>query len=392
MHIADRVTQLPEYPFVTISRTIAAKRAEGIDVISFGIGDPDRETPGFILDALDKGTRNTPNHRYPETEGLPEFRKSVTDWYERRFGIALNPETEAISVIGAKEGIGHAALAFLNPGDIAIMPDPAYPVYDVGTIFAGGVSYKVPMHEEAGWQLDLDDIPTEVADKAKILWLNYPNNPTGGIASIEYFQKVVQYAKAHDLIVLHDNCYSEVTYDGYDAPSFLQADGAMDIGMEFHSLSKTFNMTGWRVGAAVGNADLIEALRVIKSNLDSGVPQAVQEMGIEALNNHGDWVIENNRGYQDRRDKVVEALRSIGLAVITPQAGLYVWTRVPEGYSSEQFANALLEERDIVVTPGSSYGQAGEGYIRLSLTLSDDRVAEGLARLQDWKIPPPPVN
>ena len=392
MHIADRVTQLPEYPFVTISRTIAAKRAQGIDVISFGIGDPDRETPGFILDALDKGTRNTPNHRYPESEGLPEFRKSVTDWYERRFGIALNPETEAISLIGAKEGIGHAALAFLNPGDMAIMPDPAYPVYDVGTIFAGGVSYKVPMHEEAGWQLYLDDIPTEVADKAKILWLNYPNNPTGGIASIEYFQKVVEYAKAHDLIVLHDNCYSEVTYDGYSAPSFLQADGAMDIGMEFHSLSKTFNMTGWRVGAAVGNADLVEALRVIKSNLDSGVPQAVQEMAIEALNNHGDWVVENNRGYQDRRDKVVDALRSIGLAVIAPQAGLYVWTRVPEGYSSEQFANALLEERDIVVTPGSSYGEAGEGYIRLSLTLADDRVAEGLSRLQDWKIPPPPAS
>jgi len=392
MHIADRVTQLPEYPFVTISRTIAAKRAQGIDVISFGIGDPDRETPGFILDALDKGTRNTPNHRYPESEGLPEFRKSVTDWYERRFGIVLNPETEAISLIGAKEGIGHAALAFLNPGDMAIMPDPAYPVYDVGTIFAGGVSYKVPMHEEAGWQLDLDDIPTEVADKAKILWLNYPNNPTGGIASIEYFQKIVEYAKAHDLIVLHDNCYSEVTYDDYNAPSFLQADGAMDIGMEFHSLSKTFNMTGWRVGAAVGNADLVEALRVIKSNLDSGVPQAVQEMAIEALNNHGDWVVENNRGYQDRRDKVVDALRSIGLAVIAPQAGLYVWTRVPEGYSSEQFANALLEERDIVVTPGSSYGEAGEGYIRLSLTLNDDRVAEGLSRLQHWKIPPPPAS
>jgi LL-diaminopimelate aminotransferase len=341
---------------------------------------------------LDKGTRSTPNHRYPESEGLPEFRKSVSDWYQRRFGIALDPETEAISLIGAKEGIGHAALAFLNPGDMAIMPDPAYPVYDVGTIFAGGVSYKVPMHEEAGWQLYLDDIPTEVADKAKILWLNYPNNPTGGIASIEYFQKVVEYAKAHDLIVLHDNCYSEVTYDGYSAPSFLQADGAMDIGMEFHSLSKTFNMTGWRVGAAVGNADLVEALRVIKSNLDSGVPQAVQEMAIEALNNHGDWVVENNRGYQDRRDKVVDALRSIGLAVIAPQAGLYVWTRVPEGYSSEQFANALLEERDIVVTPGSSYGEAGEGYIRLSLTLADDRVAEGLSRLQDWKIPPPSAS
>ncbi len=392
MHIADRVNQLPEYPFVTISRTIAAKRAQGIDVISFGIGDPDRETPGFILDALDKGTRNAPNHRYPESEGLPEFRKSVTDWYERRFGVKLDPETEAISLIGAKEGIGHAALAFLNPGDVAIMPDPAYPVYDVGTIFAGGVSYKVPMHEEAGWLVDLDDIPSDVARDAKVLWLNYPNNPTGGVAPLDYFNAVVEYARANNLIVLHDNCYSEVVYDGYEAASFLQADGAMDVGMEFHSLSKTFNMTGWRVGAAVGNADLVEALRVIKSNLDSGVPQAVQEMAIEALDNHGDWVIENNRGYQDRRDRVVEALRSIGLAVIAPQAGLYVWTRVPDGYTSEGFANALLEERDIVVTPGSSYGESGEGYIRLSLTLSDDRVEEGLSRLQDWKIPPPPTR
>ncbi|MDP6822394.1 MAG: LL-diaminopimelate aminotransferase [Dehalococcoidia bacterium] len=392
MHIADRVNQLPEYPFVTISRTIAAKKAQGIDVISFGIGDPDRETPGFILDALDKGTRNAPNHRYPESEGLPEFRKSVTDWYERRFGVKLDPETEAISLIGAKEGIGHAALAFLNPGDVAIMPDPAYPVYDVGTIFAGGVSYKVPMHEEAGWLVDLDDIPSDVARNARIFWLNYPNNPTGGVAPLEYFNRVVEYAKSNDLIVLHDNCYSEIVYDGYEAASFLQADGAMDVGMEFHSLSKTFNMTGWRVGAAVGNADLVEALRVIKSNLDSGVPQAVQEMAIEALDNHGDWVIENNRGYQDRRDRVVDALRSIGLAVIAPQAGLYVWTRVPEGYTSEGFANALLEERDIVVTPGSSYGESGEGYIRLSLTLGDDRVDEGLSRLRDWKIPPPPAR
>ena len=392
MHIADRVTQLPEYPFVTISRMIAAKRAQGIDVISFGIGDPDRETPGFILDALDRGARSAANHRYPESEGLPEFRKAVTDWYERRFGVALDPETEAISLIGAKEGIGHAGLAFLNPGDVAIMPDPAYPVYDVGTIFAGGVSYKVPMHEESGWLVELDDIPADVADKAKVLWLNYPNNPTGGVASLEYFRRVVEYAKAHDLIVLHDNCYSEVTYDGYVAPSFLEAEGAMDVGMEFHSLSKTFNMTGWRIGAAVGNAELVEALRVIKSNLDSGVPQAVQEMAIEALNNHGDWVVENNVGYQRRRDRVVEALRSIGLAVVPPQAGLYVWTRVPEGYTSEGFANTLLEERDIVVTPGGSYGQHGEGYIRLSLTLSDDRVDEGLSRLREWKIPPPPVS
>ena len=215
MHIADRVTRLPEYPFVTISRTIAAKRAQGIDVISFGIGDPDRETPGFILDALDRGTRRGANHRYPESEGLPEFRKAVTDWYGRRFGITLNPETEAISLIGAKEGIGNAALAFLNPGDMAIMPDPAYPVYDVGTIFAGGVSYKVPMHEESGWLVDLGDIPVEVADKAKILWLNYPNNPTGGVASLEYFTQVVDFSKAHDLTVRHANCYSEVTTYGY---------------------------------------------------------------------------------------------------------------------------------------------------------------------------------
>ncbi|MEE8362446.1 MAG: LL-diaminopimelate aminotransferase, partial [Dehalococcoidia bacterium] len=378
-----------EYPFVTISRTIAAKRAEGIDVVTFGIGDPDRETPGFVVDALEAAARRPANHRYPETEGMPEFRRAVTGWYARRFGVELDPGTEAISLIGAKEGIGHAALAFLNPGDLALVPDPAYPVYAVGALFAGAETHTMPLLEENGWLVDLDAIPAEVADRASVLWLNYPNNPTGGVATLDYFERVVSFARAHNVIVLHDACYSEMSYDGYRAPSFLQARGAMDVGMEFHSLSKTFNMTGWRIGAAVGNAELVEALRVIKSNLDSGVSQAVQEMAIAALDAPGDWVQRNAAGYQRRRDRVVSALRSIGLDPMTPEAGLYVWVKVPDGYTSAGFAGVLLEDRDIVVTPGSSYGEYGEGYIRLSLTIDDESMEQGLARLRDWTIPPP---
>ncbi|MFW6195051.1 MAG: LL-diaminopimelate aminotransferase [Chloroflexota bacterium] len=391
MRIADRVSQIPEYPFVMISRIIAEKRAKGIDVISFGIGDPDRETPGFVLDALEEAARRGPNHRYPESEGLPEFRQAVADWYRGRFGVTLDPAKEVISLIGAKEGIGHAALAYLNPGDVAIVPDPAYPVYAVGTLFAGGEPYKMPLREENGWLMDLDAIPSEVALRANVLWLNYPNNPTGGVATVDYFREAVQFARTYDLILLHDNCYSEISYDGYRAPSLLEAEGAKDVGLEFHSLSKTFNMTGWRIGSAVGNPELVEALRVIKANLDSGAPQAIQEMAIAALSSPEEWIPLNNEVYQRRRDRVVSTLRDIGLHAEAPMAGLYVWTRAPQGYTSEQFASTLLEEKDIVVTPGGSYGEHGEGYVRLSLTIDDERMEEGLARLKGWTIPPPPV-
>ena len=384
--LARRVQQLPPYLFVNISRAIAAKKAQGVDVVSFGIGDPDIPTPDTVLDALDRGARKTPNHRYPESEGLPEFRQAVCDFYDRRFGVKLDPSSEAINLIGAKEGIAHVALCFIDPGDISISPDPAYPVYEIGTMFAGGVTHFVPLREENGYLLDFADIPTDVARKAKTLWLNYPNNPTGAVADLAYFEEAVRYAKEFDLHLLHDACYTEVTFDGYVAPSILQVPDAKDVAMEFHSLSKTANMTGWRVGAAVGNSEMVDALMRVKSNIDSGLSQAIQEMGIEALNLPQEWIDANNEIYRKRRDRVVGALNDIGLKATEPKATLYIWTRVPEGYTSAEFAQKMLEERDVVVTPGASYGPSGEGYIRLSLTIPDDQIDEGIRRISGWNI------
>ncbi len=384
MKFASRVEKIPPYLFVEISRKIARKRSEGIEVISFGIGDPDLETPEPVIGKLREASGDLPNHRYPESEGLPEFRKATADWYQRRFGVSLDSETEVISLIGAKEGIGHAALCFIEPGDIALVPDPGYPVYSVGTWFAGGECHWMPLKEENGWLPDLEAIPEDAARRAKLIWLNYPNNPTGAIADLGYFQQVVEFAKSYDLAVMHDACYTDVTYDGYRHPSFLEAPGAMDVGMEFHSLSKTYNMTGWRLGMAVGNADMINALLVVKSNLDSGVPQAIQQMGIEALETSDSWIDERNAIYQRRRDKVLSALADIGLEVDPPKASLYVWARVPDGFTSGDFAERILEDCDVVVTPGASYGDSGEGYVRFSLTIQDDLLDEGLRRLSAW--------
>ena len=390
MTFAKRVQQLPPYLFVGISRIIAAKRAQGIDVVDFGIGDPDIPTPEPVLDALKSGSDTPANHRYPESEGLPEFRQAVTDWYGRRFGVELDPATEAINLIGAKEGIGHAALCFIDPGDIALVPDPAYPVYSIGTMFAGGESHYVPLLEKNAWLVDFQEISTEAAIKAKVLWLNYPNNPTGAVASVRFFQEAVEFAREFDLYLLHDACYTEVTYDGYVAPSILQVEGARDMSMEFHSLSKTANMTGWRVGMAVGNSEMVNALMRVKSNLDSGLSQAIQEMGIAALDLPEEWIAANNAIYRQRRDKLVGGLQAIGLDPNTPDAGLYIWSPTPPGYTSAEFAELLLNELDMVVTPGTGYGPSGEGFIRLSLTTPDEKVDEGLRRLSGWSIPAAP--
>ena len=390
MTFAKRVQQLPPYLFVGISRIIAAKRAQGIDVVDFGIGDPDIPTPEPVLDALKSGSDKPANHRYPESEGLPEFRQAVTDWYGRRFGVELDPVTEAINLIGAKEGIGHAALCFIDPGDIALVPDPAYPVYSIGTMFAGGESHYVPLLEKNAWLVDFQEISTETAKRAKVLWLNYPNNPTGAVASVRFFQEAVEFARQFDLYLLHDACYTEVTYDGYVAPSILQVEGARDMSMEFHSLSKTANMTGWRVGMAVGNSEMVNALMRVKSNLDSGLSQANQEMGIAALDLPEEWIAANNAIYRQRRDKLVSGLQAIGLDPNTPEAGLYIWSPTPPGYTSAEFAELLLNELDMVVTPGTGYGPSGEGFIRLSLTTPDEKVDEGLRRLSGWSIPAAP--
>ena len=389
MKFSNRLSQLAPYPFVEISRIIAQKRAEGADVVTFGIGDPDLPTPPHIVERLVQASHTPANHRYPETDGLPQLRVAIADWYQGRFGTKLDPDKEVLPLIGAKEGIGHAALCFLDPGDIALVPDPAYPVYGVGTMFAGGESHWMPLLEENAWLPDLDAIPPEVARKAKVIWLNYPNNPTAGVATKDYYRDVVEFARRYDVAVLHDAAYSEVVYDGYQAPSFMEVEGAKEVGIEFHSLSKCFNMTGWRTGMVVGNADMIKALFQIKANLDSGIPQAIQEMAIEALSGSQEPIRENNAIYQRRRDVLVKTLAKLGLGVTPPKACLYIWASVPEGYTSAGFAQALLEDLTIVVTPGSSYGKYGERYIRLSLTTPDDQVEKGVERLESWKMPPP---
>ena len=330
MKFSDRLGKLAPYPFVEISRIIAEKRAAGADVVTFGIGDPDIPTPQPIIDRLLDASQDPPNHRYPETDGLPEVRRAIAHWYEQRFGVQLDPDKEVLPLIGAKEGIGHAAFCFLDPGDVALIPDPAYPVYGVGTMFAGAESHIMPLYERNGWLPELDAIPGPVADAAQPMWLNYPNNPTSAVATHEDLAAAVAYCREKDIALLHDAAYSEVGYEGYRATSCMQVDGAKDVSLEFHSLSKTYNMTGWRIGMAVGNAEMIRALFQIKANLDSGIPQAIQQMAIEALTGSQDCVDSNVEIYQRRRDRVIKALRTLGLTVDVPRASLYIWARVPE--------------------------------------------------------------
>ncbi len=384
MRLAHRVERLPPYLFAAISRKMAAKRAQGVDVISFGIGDPDLPTPDHVIDALREASRDPANHRYPETEGLPEFREAAARWYERRFGVRLDPAKEICSLIGSKEGIAHAALCFIDPGDVALVPDPAYPVYAIGTMFAGGGAYSVSLSERNGFLPDLEAIPGDVVRRARVLWLNYPNNPTGACADLAFFERVVAFARRNDIVVLHDMAYSDVAYDDYRPPSFLETPGAKDVGVEFNSLSKTYNMTGWRIGMVVGNPALVDAITRVKSNLDSGVPQAIQKMAIAAMDGPQDAVEAHNAVYQRRRDRLVPVLQRLGLRVTPPKATLYVWAGLPEGARSINFAERLLDETGVVMTPGVGYGAAGEGYVRLSLTLPDDRLEEGMRRLEGW--------
>ena len=389
MDFSQRLGKLAPYPFVEISRIIAEKKAAGADVVTFGIGDPDIPTPDPIIDRLLTASKHEPNHRYPETDGLPEFRQAIAAWYQNRFSVSLDANSEVLPLIGAKEGIGHAAFCFLDPGDIALIPDPAYPVYGVGTMFAGAESYTMPLTESNNWLPDYNAIPTDIAKKAKIMWLNYPNNPTSAIATEDDFKEAISFCKQYDIALLHDAAYSEIGYEGYRPLSFMEIPGAKEIGIEFHSLSKTYNMTGWRSGMAVGNPEMIKALFQIKANLDSGIPQAVQEMSMQALLDDQECVQTNIDIYQARRDRVITALTQMGLEVAVPKASLYIWAPIPDGFTSADFAARLLADNDIVVTPGSSYGKCGEGYIRLSLTTPDEQVEKGCVRLENWKIPAP---
>ena len=384
MKLAKRVEELPPYLFAQISKTIAAKKAEGHDVVTFGIGDPDLPTPPNILGALHRAADDPANHRYPESEGLPELRQAIADWYQRRFEVAFDAERETLALIGSKEGIAHMALTLIDPGDIALVTDPGYPVYEIGTMFAGGVSIKLPLTRESGWKPDLDAIPEDVAHKARVLWLNYPNNPTAAVADFAFFEKVVAWAKEHDVSICHDNPYCDVAFDGYKPMSIFQVPGARDVAIEFNTWSKIYNMTGWRIGMAVGNAELVDALMRVKSNIDSGIPQAIQHMAIEAVTGPQDVIDEHNAIYEHRRDRIVETLQKIGLEVDPPKASLYVWAKLPDGVISGDFAARLIDECAVVVTPGRGYGINGEGYVRLSVTIADDRMEEGLQRIEAW--------
>ncbi len=384
MKFSHRLDKLPPYLFVDINRKIAEKRARGEDIISFAVGDPDMATPQHILDQLCQAANDPSNHRYPETAGLPELCQAIARWYQRRFGITLDPGREVLPLIGSKEGIGHISFCFIDPGDIALVPDPGYPVYSMSTLLAGGEPHLMPLTEDNDFLPNLEEIPKAVTTKARLLWLNYPNNPTGAIAELDFLQKAVHFAGKHNLAICHDAPYTEVAFDGYRPPSFLQVPEAREVGIEFHSLSKTYNMTGWRIGMAVGNAQMIDALFRFKSNLDSGIPQAIQRAAIEALDGSQDCIAEHNFVYQRRRDKLVKALNSIGLRARLPKASFYIWARIPRGYTSVDFTTELLDKANVAVTPGVGYGSAGEGYIRLSLTLSDDRLEKGISRLLDW--------
>ncbi len=382
MRIAERIKNVPPYLFAEIDKKKEAAIKKGVDIINLGIGDPDKPTPSHIIDQLAKSARDPKTHDYPPYEGTKNFRKAVADWYLKRFGVKLDPEEEVISLIGSKEGIAHVFLAFVDPGDVSLIPDPAYPVYKTGTLFANGEPYYMPLLEKNGYLPDLNKIDEEAAKKAKLIFLNYPNNPTGAIASKDYFKEVVDFAKKYDLLICHDFAYSELAYDGYKAPSFLEVDGARDVCLEFHSLSKTYNMTGWRIGFAVGNREAVSALSIIKTNVDSGIFKAIQEAGITALTGPQDHIPRLIDMYIERRDAVVNGLKRLGWNINPPKATFYVWIPTPNGVSAIEFANNVLEKTGIIVTPGIGYGEYGEGYVRIALTVDVPRIKEAMNRLE----------
>lgn len=346
------------------------------------MGDPDLPTPPKIINAMMRAVQDPANHRYPSYSGMEDLKVAIAEWYEERFSVRLDPQSEVIALIGAKEGIAHISLAFINPGDLALVPTPAYPVYNIGTIFAGGKPYFVPLFKENGFLADLTSIPAEVASRAKMMWLNYPNNPTAAVADEDFFKSVVEFAHRYHVIVCHDLTYSEICFDEYRPMSLLQIEGAKDVCIEFHSLSKSFNMTGWRIGFAMGNKEAIKGLSLIKSNVDSGVFQAIQIAGIKALRATRESILEIQKVYGQRRDIMVKGLRDAGFKVTPPKATFYLWIPVPHRYTSVDLATRLLTEVGVVVTPGNGFGYPGEGYIRLALTQHESRLLEATERIK----------
>jgi len=383
---ARRIKELPPYLFAEIDRRKRDALAKGVDLIDLGIGDPDIPTPAPIVERLKIAAGTAVNHRYPSSSGLLEFREAVASWYETRFGVKLDPEREVVSLIGSKEGIANMAVAFVEPGELVLSTDPGYPVYQIGTSFSGGRSYSLPLVRENRFLPDLDAIPPEIVRQSKMLWINYPNNPTAAVAGKDFFQRVVDFAHRNRIIVCHDAAYTEIAFDGFRPMSLLQIEGAREVAIEFHSLSKTFNMTGWRIGMAVGNSDLVSGLAQVKSNVDSGVFQAVQEAGVEALRLADEVVEPSRRVYQERRDILVSGLHAAGFECERPRATFYVWVSVPKGLTSTQLTAKLLDEAGVVTTPGNGFGAAGEGYIRLTLCVNKDRLKEGVERIRQVKL------
>jgi len=384
---AQGIRSLPPYLFAEIDRRKEEARKKGVDIIDLSIGDPDLPTPPHIVEALYKAAQNPNNHRYPSYEGMLSFREAVAAWYKQTKHVTVNPEDEVLTLIGSKEGLAHSVFAFLEPGDIALVPDPAYPVYHNATVLANAIPHAVPLTEENDFTPDLEEIDTEVAKQAKLMFLSYPNNPTGATVDESFFKAVIDFAHDNELIILHDNPYSELVFDGYESPSFIAVKGAKDVGIEFNSLSKTYNMTGWRIGFAVGNAEILQGIGRVKSNIDSGAFQAVQEAGIAALTGPQDCIQQNVAIYRERRDILVDGLQAAGLEVNKPKATFYLWVRVPKSReflksSSIEFSMFLLEQTGIAVTPGVGFGTYGEGFVRITFCMSGERLTEACERIK----------
>jgi LL-diaminopimelate aminotransferase len=383
VRFSQRVQSLPPYLFAEIERKVAARRAAGVDIISLGIGDPDLPTPPNIVSALQKAAADPINHRYPSNRGTLQFRQAVAGYYQRRFGVELDVETEIVPLLGAKEGVGHIGFALLDQFDVCLAADPGYPVYTTGPMLADGSVVHVPLKPELGFQPDLTAIEPSALAKAKMIFASYPNNPTGAVIEDDFFSRLVAFGAEHDIAVVHDNAYADITYDGYVAPSFLETPDAKDVGIELFSLSKSYNMTGWRAGAIVGNRELVDAFWRLKTNLDSGMFGAVQAAAAVALSGPQESVEEMCKVYRRRRDLLIGALRRIGLHADPPKGTIYLWVPVPAGHTSGSFADLVLEQADVIVSPGAAYGPSGEGYVRLSLTVPDERLQEAVQRIEE---------
>lgn len=383
MKVSERLEKIPPYLFAEIDRKIAEAKAKGADVISLGIGDPDTPTLPPVVEAMHKAIDNPANHDYPPYNGTASFRKTACEWMKNRFGVELDADTEMLANIGSKEAIAHVFFAFVDKGDYTLIPDPGYPVYKNATIFAGGTPFSMPLLEENGYLPDFDKIPEDVARKAKLMFLNYPNNPTGAVCDLEFLKKAVDYCKKYDILLCFDQAYCEMTYDGYVAPSVLQVEGGKDVALEFYSHSKSYNMTGWRVGWVCGNKDAVKALGTIKNNIDSGTFKAIQDAAIAAFNVDQSYIDRLNKMYQERRDAAEEGLRELGWDIKPSKATFYLWLPVPKGMTSEEFVTVMLEKASVVVPPGNGYGKYGEGYFRVALTKDVDTIKKCIQRMKD---------